>query len=94
VPALPWAVKLKKSYVTSIQADWNSFSKGMKMNKIDKVIEKALEKYKPAAEDKVKQKLCASCTDKECEAGILCYAYALLVKIVSCSLASSSMDDN
>jgi hypothetical protein len=51
-----------------------------KATKANKVIDIALEKYKPAAVAKVQEEVCASCTDKRCEKGLPCHYFALSVK--------------
>jgi hypothetical protein len=47
----------------------------VKLDKAERVIQKALEGYKPLAERKVKEELCADCRDRRCEKGKPCKQY-------------------
>jgi len=40
-----------------------------------RVIEKALERYRTEASEKVKQELCVECRDRRCDRGIYCKAF-------------------
>lgn len=61
------------------------------MDKVDKVIDKALEPYKPLAAEGVKEDLCPTCPDKRCErTGKHCHTYDLVVKIVAWNMTSKN----
>jgi hypothetical protein len=63
----------------------------MKRPKSDaqKVIEKALARYRAAAGEKVKQDLCAECRDRRCDRGVYCRAFAESVQETAWDMVSS-----
>ena len=52
------------------------------------VIDKALERYRPLAAQKVQEELCAECRDRRCEKGTYCKAYHRLVEATAWGMVS------
>jgi hypothetical protein len=54
-----------------------------------KVIEKALARYRAEASEKVKQDLCAECCDRRCDRGVYCRAFDESVQETAWDMVSS-----
>jgi hypothetical protein len=54
-----------------------------------RVIEKALERYRAEASEKVKQDLCAECRDRRCEQGTYCKRFEDSIQETAWDMVSS-----
>jgi hypothetical protein len=59
------------------------------MDKIEIIIQAALERYRPIAAQKVEEELCALCRDRRCEKGAYCNAYHLLLDAKAWEMVSA-----